>query len=163
VRLGSRIFLLNIIVLLAAIPLHESGHIATAGLLGCTGENVIVTSIMDPFLPGVYSEMLCPLAMGKYLYLMGLSGFMFLVPFSLSFLALGKRPERNLGLVTAGFSVVLAAIDLLLVCGDALVVYAAFASGVLVMYVGEFFLFDDYWHTTSHLRRTMRSMDRLLG
>lgn len=144
--LMAYIILLNFAVIVAGIVLHELGHLAAGMLFNCKGGEVVMIDLLNPAAnPGPYTRMSCPAPVsGNMAAFLGVSGFMFAIPFALAFLILKRFPEKNLAYVIIGFSLGLASLDLLLVLAHYAVIYASLAAGVLVMCMGESFLLDDY-------------------
>jgi len=109
--------------------------------------------------PGIYASLSCPAPAGwNTMAFLGLAGFMFTIPFALAFATLRNRPEKNIALVVAGLSVILAGLDLLLIVPQGIVVYITFAAGLAVMCAGEVFLAGDYMDYSAHRKRAKTAM-----
>jgi hypothetical protein len=134
--------LLNLAVFMAAVGLHEGGHLLVGNLMGCEGGRVVLVDLLNPNMAGPYTEMRCPV--NAQLYVLGLSGFVLIVPFGLMFLLLRVFPEKNFFYVVLGLSLVLAGLDMLLVVPEPLVSHAMLIIGALLICVGEVFLINDY-------------------
>jgi len=156
--LMAYIILLNFAVIVAGIALHELGHLAAGMLFNCKGGEVVMIDLLNPAAnPGPYTSMSCPaMVSGNMAAFLGVSGFMFVIPFALAFLMLKRFPEKNLAYVIIGFSLGLASLDLLLVLAHYAVIYASLAAGVLVMCMGESFLLDDYVSYASGVDKAKR-------
>jgi len=159
-RLVSYLVFLNVIICAAGLLLHELGHLAAGAWIGCAGTGIAAGDMLNLTIPGVFTALVCPARVGHdTAAFLGLSGFLFIVPFALAFMPLKQMPEKNLAYVLLGFSVVLAGLDLLLVLPFSFVVYAAFAAGVAVLCMGEVFLVGDYVDYLKH-KKTAKSASR---
>jgi|GEM_PF-3272529 len=164
VRLVSYLVLLNLIICAAGLLLHELGHLASGSWIGCSGGGIAAGDMLNLTVPGVFTALICPAPVGHGMAaFLGLSGFLFIVPFALAFMALKQRPEKNFAYVLLGFSVVLAGLDLLLVLPFSFVVYAALAGGVAVLCIGEVFLVGDYMDYLKHSKTAKRASRDVSG
>jgi hypothetical protein len=154
--------ILNIIIIMASVALHELGHLSVGLFIGCQGEGVTVNNLLNPNIPGIYTALSCPSSVEHHLaFFLGISGFVFLIPFGLAFLIIRNKPERNLALVIIGFSLILAGLDLLLVMPQNIVVYIALAISIALMCTGEIFLVTDYLDYHRHRDRARNAAKRM--
>lgn len=133
--------LLNVVLILGTLALHESGHLWAGSKLGCTGEIVLFDSSQT----GPHTTLSCPQDVSKTL--LEVAGLTFALPFALLFFLLHRYPERNFGVVILGLSLLMSALDFSTIFP---VVYAAYAfvfAGVLLICIGEALLINAYIST----------------
>jgi hypothetical protein len=136
------VLLINLVVFVASLGLHEMGHIVVGNVLGCEGGKIVLLDLLKPSMPGPYTEMICPLKTSPQL--LGVSGFSILVPFGLAFLILRKFPERNLAIVICGLAVVIGGLDLMMVVNSQAVQGLSLILGIVIICIGELRLIDEY-------------------
>ncbi|MFH1978308.1 MAG: hypothetical protein ABIJ92_03205 [Candidatus Aenigmatarchaeota archaeon] len=146
---------LNIALILAGIALHELGHLFIGYLFGCEGGIVLMN--IPPAFPGPYTELSCALPVQEMI--LAESGFLFIIPFGLTFLLLKRFPEKNFAYVILGLAIILGSLDMLLAIPNHYTPYVAVFIGMFLMSLGEMFLIFDY---TSHPRiQEIRKRKRL--
>lgn len=138
------VVLFNMVLLSAAIILHEAGHFVAGTMYNdCTG--FIVLFDMEYY--GPYTILECPLEINTtFLYL---SAFLLVVPFALLFLFLKEFAECNFFFVVVGMGIYLAAIDISSVTQLAVAEYASIVIGLLIFLFGEYKLTDDLFNRFS--------------
>ncbi len=143
--LFTYILLLNIAIFLTTIALHEMGHLVSGNLLGCYGGEIVLMNLFQPENPGPYTLLSCPAHIQENMsFFLGLSGFLFVIPFGLVFLLLRRFPEKNMGLVVFGIGMMLAGLDLILVAANYIITYVSLIVGIILICIGEIFLINDY-------------------
>lgn len=130
--------LLNVVVMLGALALHEAGHLWIGSRMSCTGEAVL----FDSSDAGPYTSLSCP--PGTPEVPLALAGFVFLIPFSAIFFVLRGYPERNLGLVIFGLALVMGALDMKTIILSKPALYAFMLLGVITACIGEVLLINAY-------------------
>jgi hypothetical protein len=159
---ASYLVILNIIIITISVALHELGHLTVGVLAGCGSGSIAIGNIINPVAPWLYSSLACPAPVNQgMITLLGLGGFLFIIPFALAFTILRKRPERNCSIIIIGISIVLAGLDLLLVVPHDIIVYIALAAGLAVMCAGEVFLAGDYTDYSAHRKHAKNTARRV--
>ncbi|MGC8993286.1 MAG: hypothetical protein ACP5JK_00720 [Candidatus Aenigmatarchaeota archaeon] len=97
---------LTLLLCFSTIILHELGHFFFGLYAGCYGERIV---LFDINIFTTYTEMQCP--PNTNIFLLGLSGFFVVIPFSLIIILFLKGPERYFGLIMIGFNFVIATWD----------------------------------------------------
>jgi hypothetical protein len=137
------ILIINITIFPTSILLHELGHVVFS--TECKNARIVVGAPTDEFSLGIpigaYTEMECPENTNKT-YL-GLTGFPFLIIAALALLIL-KIPERSLGYIILGISVMLAGLDMLLVINTPLTIPIMSLAGISIIMLGEIKLINNY-------------------
>ncbi|MBI4176194.1 MAG: hypothetical protein HY518_03245 [Candidatus Aenigmarchaeota archaeon] len=157
--LFTYLVLLNTIIFVASISLHELGHLAVGSLFGCeSGEIVLLKlDLLQQGPLGPYTELNCPLQIEKAV--LALSGHAFIIPFGLVFLLLRRFPEKNFAYVIIGLALTLSGLDMLLIFQNALIIpLVSVIPGITLFCVGEVYLINDYITFTrqQHHRRRRR-------
>ena len=153
--------LINLLVLSFGIVLHEFGHVVTGGILGCVGETGM-GDLLNPAVPGFFTSLSCPVSVEQNIVLLlGLGGFIFLIPFALMFLSIHKRPEKNLSIVLLGYAVILAGLDLLMLFSNDIIVYVSLFLGVAAMSAGEVLLATDYTDYLDHVKSAKLTANKM--
>lgn len=130
--------LLNVVLMLGALALHESGHLWVGSKLGCTGEAVL----FDSSKTGPHTSLSCP--PGTSESVLALAGFIFVIPFSAIFFFLRGYPEKNFGVVILGIALVMGSLDFSVVVPGKYVVYSLMIAGTLLICLGEALLINAY-------------------
>ncbi|MBI4020458.1 MAG: hypothetical protein HY367_03935 [Candidatus Aenigmarchaeota archaeon] len=153
------IVLLNTVLFISSISLHELGHLAVGNLLGCESGKIVLVDLdlFEQSTIGPYTEISCPPSV-ELIYL-GLSGHAFIVPFGLAFLLLRRFPEKNFAYVIIGLALMLGGLDMFLVFRDQLFIpFISLIPGIALFCLGEIWLINDYvTFSRQHAHRRRRS------
>ena len=125
----AMIVALNILIFIAAVSVHELGHVFIASYVGCTGKAVI----FDTQSPTPYSEIICP---NSSLYASIETGSLFMVAF-LGMPFLISRRYRHIFHIIVGTGIMLSAIDLANFFGIIFIEYATIVLGTAFIIFGE--------------------------
>jgi len=118
----------------STLLLHELGHFFLGAEAGCKNIKLV---LLDSEL-GTYTEMNCPKE--QSFFFASLGAFIFVVPFSLSFLFLKNFPEKNLSWISLGFNFTIGLVDFPPII---FVQMAGAFFGFLLIGYGEMVLIDD--------------------
>jgi len=99
-------FLITILFSFSTIVLHELGHFTFGLLSNCKLVKIVLfdTSVMT-----TYTEMECPPQIN--MFLLGISGFFFIIPISLILFFVPKGPDKYLAIIMLGFNFVISVWD----------------------------------------------------
>jgi len=160
--LAIYILLLNAGIIISSIFLHELGHLFVGLLIGCQGTGIVIGNLLNPAVPGLFSNLTCPITAGQGMAMwLGLSGFAFTVPLALACLAFRNKPEMNLGLIVLGFSIILGGLDFLTIIANDAIMYVALSIGLLFMCIGEIYFASDYLDYFFHWDRAVDAAKRV--
>lgn len=126
--------LLNVLICTSTLLLHELGHFFLGMQAECKNIKLV---LLDSEL-GTYTEMNCKKEQPLYFALIG--AFIFVLPFSLSFLILKNFPEKNLFWISLGFNFTIGLTDFPPI---AFAQIAGIFVGFLLVSYGEMVLIDD--------------------
>ncbi len=126
--------LFNILTVGSTLVLHELGHYLTAEYAGCKNIKLV---LIDSEI-GTYTEMACPGEQPEHFAVVG--AFLFVLPFSLTFLLLKSLPEKNLFWLSLGFNLTIIVMDIPEIVALRLL---SFGAGLLLFAIGEVLLIDN--------------------
>jgi len=134
------IILINIILTLSTISLHELGHFILGSFYGCEKMKVILidTDIASTFTP--YTIMSCNQNISEKK--LSLGAFLFTIPFGLLFFLLKLKPEKYFGLIIIGFNILISTLDVKKIIDLDILYYLEFIIGVLLIIRGEMLIVD---------------------
>lgn len=130
------IILLNIVMAIAIIVIHEEGHFFAGEQSGCENMKIV---LYDASLASTYTQMNCPPETEVNLVLLG--GFLFTTPFALLFFVLRGFPEKYFYLIIIGFNLTISSSDILFLTKN-LFTYVTVILGIIVIIFGEIKMID---------------------
>lgn len=117
-------------VAITTLLLHEAGHAAFGTTNGCKDIKIVVFDSLSAY---PYTEMSCnsvsPIAMG-------LSSFLFIMPFGIFIFLIPRIPERFLPVLMIGFNVMISAWDFQTYLNQRLF-FPVFLIGTVILITGE--------------------------
>ena len=125
--------LLNIIIFLSTLSLHEMGHVIVGMYTGCDSGKVI---LYDTGQPGPYAELMCSREVDERFALAG--SISVTTVFGSLFLFLRRSPQRYLFFIIIGFGIFFGALDIVMITGIEMMQYVFIAVGMLLIIIGEF-------------------------
>jgi len=125
--------LLNIIIFLSTLSLHEMGHVIVGMYTGCENGKVI---LYDTEQPGPYAELMCSDGVDDRFALGG--SLLATTAFGSLFLFLKGSPQRNLFFIIIGFGIFFGALDIVMFTGIEMMQYVFIAVGMFLIIIGEF-------------------------
>jgi len=128
------IILFNIIVVIAVVAIHESGHFFVGNSFGCTNIKVV---LLDSSSGSTYTQMSCPPETPVEPLL--LAGFIFTTPIALLLSLMRGFPERYFYMVILGFNLMISSSDIItFVRYNQLFILA----GTILIIIGEMLLIE---------------------
>jgi membrane-bound metal-dependent hydrolase YbcI (DUF457 family) len=122
--------LLNLMVTVTVVILHETGHAFVGTFMGCSNAEVFITFPMVT----VTTELICPSGVEG---IIAFGAFLFAVPFSLAFMLLGRLPERRLVWIALGLIIFTASQDMVTITGFQLLFPFSLFVGLGLILYGE--------------------------
>ncbi|MBU5690078.1 MAG: hypothetical protein QXM68_03240 [Candidatus Aenigmatarchaeota archaeon] len=126
----SSMILINILIILSTITLHELGHALSGKLLGCAQAKAV---IYDTESANPYTELVCYDKVDK----MYLSGLALTTLFGISFLTFDDKPNRYLSIVIIGFGIFLSSLDVFDLTGYNFFKYFFMIFGLISFIIGQ--------------------------
>ncbi|MEM5801033.1 MAG: hypothetical protein QW350_03915 [Candidatus Aenigmatarchaeota archaeon] len=123
--------IMNIVILVATLTLHELGHALAGKALGCVTAKAI---IYDSQTTNPYTELVCNRSDQKATYV---SGLILTTFFGISFLAFENKSQKTLSLVIIGFGIFLSALDIVEITGLSIMQYIFISLGLLSLVIGQ--------------------------
>ena len=133
------ILLFNTAMITVTVVLHEGGHYIAGTYLGCQNANII---LLDSQTMSTYTEMNCPPDVPLLPLL--LSGFLLVIPFSLSFLILWGFPEKYFCWVIIGFNIIISISDIVLITDSFVFLFTLILGGFAMIVYGETLLINKF-------------------
>lgn len=128
----TNMIILNIIVLITVLALHEFGHALGGKLIGCDEIKAVIFDSRN----GAYTELNCKQNEEKQ-NIAYLSSLIFTGLFGLSFLTFDKKTQKSMIFVALGFGILLAGIDIVVVTGLEFMKQLFVLFGLTIMILGE--------------------------
>jgi hypothetical protein len=125
------VLLMNIALVPAVIFLHEIGHAIAGTMAECSGISIM---LHDFSTFETFTSMSCP---GPINVQLALSGFLVVLPVAAMFMLLHNAPERHMGIVMAGFNLMLSFADIAEIAGMSAISGAAIFFGAAAVLFGE--------------------------
>ncbi len=131
------ILIINVILFVSIIAVHELGHGATGSIVGCKGQKFSLAGggLLQP-----HTEMNCYGVDYSWVYLGGLAATLV---FSFVFLFFGS-PAKNLFFVSLGLSIVFSSLDMSILARLGSLVYPLAFLGSIVAISGEYLITASY-------------------
>ena len=124
--------ILNLIVFLSTITLHELGHVIAGKFMKCDGVKAV---IFDSKEQTPYTELECyNVESHEFAYL---SGLMLTTLFSFSFLFFTEKSQRNMFWVVLGLGIFFASLDIVTITGVEIMRYLCMAISLVFLVIGE--------------------------
>ncbi len=123
--------IINIVILISTLSLHELGHALSGKILGCASAKAV---IFDTNYNNPYTELVCQDSQQKTAYA---AGFIITTFFGLTFLAFEDKKQRILSLVVIGFGIFLAALDIVEITGVSIMQYIFILFGLISLVIGQ--------------------------
>ncbi|MEM5777329.1 MAG: hypothetical protein QXJ06_02670 [Candidatus Aenigmatarchaeota archaeon] len=122
--------IMNILILIATLTIHELGHALTGKILGCVTARAIIydSENMNP-----YTELICLQTQQKVAYSAGL---ILTTIFGLSFLTI-EKPYKMFSIIIIGFGVFLAALDIVEITRLNVMQYIFILLGLSSLIIGQ--------------------------
>ncbi|MEM5777407.1 MAG: hypothetical protein QXJ06_03080 [Candidatus Aenigmatarchaeota archaeon] len=122
--------IMNVVILISTLTIHELGHALTGKILGCVSAKAI---IYDSQAINPYTELVCLQTQQKATYFAGL---ILTTVFGLSFLIL-EKPYKAFSIVIIGFGIFLAALDIVEITGINIMQYIFIFFGMSGLIIGQ--------------------------
>ncbi|MCS7106083.1 MAG: hypothetical protein NZ942_02090 [Candidatus Aenigmarchaeota archaeon] len=132
-----KIILLNVIVLLSIVSVHEFGHLAIGLLTGCSSARVV---FFDTNKEGPYTELFCN-SPNNLTYA---GGIFFSIAFASLFLFLKEPEDKRLFFVALGLSLMLSGLDIIKLTSTYYSFYITTIFGFGITIFGEYTLTLSY-------------------
>lgn len=133
------ILLFNTAMITVTVVLHEGGHFLMGSYFECRDANII---LLDSETMSTYTEMNCPPDVPLLPLL--LSGFLLIIPFSLSFLVLWGFPEKYFCWVIIGFNIIISISDIMILTNSFIYIFALILAGFAMIVYGETLLINKF-------------------
>ena len=138
--------LATLIVALSTLLLHEAGHAAFGLFYNCSEIRVIAFDSISAY---PYTEMTCE---NVSMLAIGLSSFIFVLPFLIFTFLMPRIPERFLPVMMLGFNTMISAWDLQTYLNDKLF-FPIFFIGTIILLAGEVLFMEEEGFFIKHAIR----------
>ncbi|MEM5794214.1 MAG: M50 family metallopeptidase [Candidatus Aenigmatarchaeota archaeon] len=126
-----KIIIVNIIVLLSLVSVHEFGHLVMGLLTGCSSARIV---LFDTSREGPYTELFCN-SSNPITYS---GGILFSLAFSSLFLFLKEAEDKKLFFVAVGLSLMLSGLDIIALTSTYFSFYITTIFGFCLTIFGEY-------------------------
>ncbi|MEM0473124.1 MAG: hypothetical protein QXF88_00165 [Candidatus Aenigmatarchaeota archaeon] len=123
--------IINILIILSTVTLHELGHALSGKFFGCAQARAV---IFDTENPNPYTELVCESNNVDKMYL---SGIFLTTVFGFAFLTFDSKANRYLSIVVVFFGIFLASLDIIEVTGQIFAKYIFMFLGLSGLVIGQ--------------------------